>query len=162
MALRRKQRLAHSAKAIDHGRRYMPAASQAAPFYISAAIERRNYAATPLRSVASGAVGANALEACRQLLHVGLPTTTQLGRQDYQVRQTTPSNASCMLTMTQNWKAYSDCLRWTILAWRYAAIHTRRVNQCSHTCRIHGDCVRRHWILGTIYREPTGCVEATE
>ncbi|KAH8643872.1 hypothetical protein IG631_01336 [Alternaria alternata] len=82
MALRRKLRLAHSAKAINHGRPDMAAASQEAPFDIPAAIERRNYAATPLRSVASGAVGANALEACRQPVHLCLPTTTQLGRQD--------------------------------------------------------------------------------
>jgi hypothetical protein len=37
-----------------------------------------------------------------------------------------------MLTTAQDWKAHFDCIRWTILAWRYAATRARLLNPRSH------------------------------
>jgi hypothetical protein len=58
----------------------------------------------------------------------------------------------------QDWKAYPDCLWWTVLARRYAVARIRIPNNRSHKHRIHRDRLRSHWILGTIRCEQTGCV----
>ncbi|EFQ87114.1 hypothetical protein PTT_17471 [Pyrenophora teres f. teres 0-1] len=79
---------------------FITATSQEALYDIPVAIERRNYAATPLRSVASGAVGSIALEARSSLLHLSLPATTQLGRQDNQARPITPQTGKPILTVS--------------------------------------------------------------
>jgi hypothetical protein len=115
----------------------IPRAAPELPTTPIRAIDRRNMA-LPLRCARAGAASRTPIMAMRAAkFHTTSICRQQAINSDVRITRydQRPSAVFSLLTIFQDWKAYSHSQRRTIIPWRYTAARTRAARRFAHTAQ---------------------------